>query len=143
MASFNRVIIAGNLTRDIELRYIQSGTAVADVSVAVNERRKKGDEYVDDVHFIDCTLWGRTAEVASEYLAKGSPVLFEGRLTQERWEKDGEKRSKIKITVEKLQMLGKGNGGGGSSSRSSSDDMSEPVGEPAAESGYDESTIPF
>ena len=114
MASFNRVILVGNLTRDPELRYIPSGTAVAEIGMAVNERVKRNDQWVDEVNFFDVTLWGRTAEVANQYLSKGSSVLIEGRLKYDTWEKDGQKRSKIKIIGEKMQMLtGGGNGGGG------------------------------
>ena len=76
MASFNRVILVGNLTRDVELRYTQSGTAVTEIGLAVNDRVKRNDEWVDETTFVDITLWGRTAEVASEYLAKGSSVLI-------------------------------------------------------------------
>src|SRR5437016_2341404 len=118
MASFNRVILVGNLTRDPELRYIPSGTAVTDVGVAVNDRVKRGDQWVDEATFVDVTLWGRTAEIANEYLSKGSPVLIEGRLKLDRWEKDGQKHSKLKVVGERLQMLGsregsRGGGGGG------------------------------
>ncbi|WP_442482075.1 single-stranded DNA-binding protein [Aeoliella sp. SH292] len=113
MASFNRVILIGNLTRDPELRYIPSGTAVSELGLAVNERVKKGDQWVDEANFFDVTLWGRTAEIANEYLSKGSSVLIEGRLKYETWEKDGQKRNKVKIIGEKMQMLGGGGGGGG------------------------------
>lgn len=107
MASFNRVILLGNVTRDVELRTIGSGTAVADVGLAVNDRFKnKHGEWVDEPTFVDVTLWGRTAEIASEYLSKGSPVMIEGRLKLETWEKDGQKRSKLKVVGEKLQLLG-------------------------------------
>ncbi len=111
MASFNRVILVGNLTRDVELRYTPGGTAVTDIGLAVNERVKKNDEWVDEVNFFDVTLWGRTAEVVSEYLSKGSPILIEGRLKYDTWEQDGQKRSKVKIVGERMQMLG-GRGGG-------------------------------
>ena len=106
MASFNRVILVGNLTRDPELRYIPSGTAVSDIGLAVNDRVKKGDQWVDEATFVDITLWGRTAEIANEYLSKGSPVLIEGRLKLDRWEKDGQKHSKLKVIGDKMQMLG-------------------------------------
>ena len=80
MASYNRVILLGNLTRDIELKYTQGGTAVTDVGLAVNERRKAANgEWVEETTFVDVTFWGRTAEVAGEYLGKGSPVFIEGR----------------------------------------------------------------
>ncbi len=123
MASYNRVILVGNLTRDPELRYIPSGTAVSDIGLAVNDRIKRGEQWVDEVTFVDITLWGRTAEIANEYLSKGSPVLIEGRLKLDRWEKDGQKHSKLKVVGDKLQMLGskgEGGGGGGSGGRSRS-----------------------
>jgi single-strand DNA-binding protein len=114
MASFNRVILVGNLTRDPELRYIPSGTAVSEIGLAVNDRVKKGDQWVDETTFVDITLWGRTAEVANEYLSKGSNILIEGRLKLDSWEKDGQKRSKLRVVADKMQMLGsRGEGGGG------------------------------
>lgn len=115
MASFNRVILMGNVTRDIELRYIASGTAVTDLGLAVNDRRKneKG-EWIEETTFVDVTLWGRTAEVAGEYLSKGSPVLIEGRLKLDTWEKDGKKNSKLRVVGERMQMLGNKGGGSGS-----------------------------
>jgi single-strand DNA-binding protein len=115
MASFNRVILVGNLTRDPELRYIPSGTAVSEIGLAVNDRVKKGDQWVDETTFVDITLWGRTAEVANEYLSKGSNILIEGRLKLDSWEKDGQKRSKLRVVADKMQMLGsRGEGAGGS-----------------------------
>lgn len=115
MASFNRVILLGNLTRDPELRYIPSGTAVCDIGLAVNDRRKNANgEWVDETTFVDVTLWARTAEVASEYLSKGSPILIEGRLKLDTWEKDGKKNSKLRVVGERMQMVGsKGGSGGG------------------------------
>ncbi|MHB8974749.1 MAG: single-stranded DNA-binding protein, partial [Pirellulaceae bacterium] len=90
MASFNRVILLGNLTRDVELKYTASQTAVTDVGLAVNDRRKTASgEWIDEPTFLDVTLWGRTAEIASQYLSKGSPVLIEGRLKLDMWESDG------------------------------------------------------
>jgi single-strand DNA-binding protein len=130
MASYNRVILVGNLTRDIELKYTPGGTAVTDIGMAVNDRRKSASgEWVDETTFVDVTLWGRTAEVASEYLGKGSPILVEGRLKLDTWETDGQKRSKLRVVCDRMQMLGGGAGGGGSSggggrSRSSSDEQS-------------------
>lgn len=113
MASFNRVILVGNLTRDPELRYIPSGTAVSEIGLAVNDRVKRNDQWVDEVTFVDVTLWGRTAEIANEYLTKGAPVLIEGRLKLDRWEKDGQKHSKLRVVGERMQMLGGREGGGG------------------------------
>ena len=114
MASFNKVILIGNLTRDVEVRYIGSGSAVADVSLAINESYKdKEGNKVDNTVFVDCTLWGKTAELAGQYLAKGKPVMFEGRLTMEKWDdkETGQKRSKMKVTVESMQFLGTPSGG--------------------------------
>ena len=127
MASFNRVILMGNLTRDIELKYTPSGTAVTDIGLAVNDRRKSASgEWVEETTFVDVTLWGRTAEVASEYLSKGSPVLIEGRLKLDTWETDGQKRSKLRVSGERMQMLGgRGGGGGGGGSRAPQRDESE------------------
>ncbi len=116
MASYNRVVLVGNLTRDIELKYTPSGLAVTDIGLAVNDRRKtQTGEWVDETTFVDITLWGRQAEVAGEYLSKGSSVLIEGRLKLDTWETDGQKRSKLRVVGEKMQMLGgRGGGGGGS-----------------------------
>src|SRR5262245_31249784 len=112
MASFNRVILMGNVTRDIEVKYLQSGTAVTEMGLAVNDRRKNQQtgEWIDEVTFVDVTLWGRTAEIAGEYLSKGSPVLIEGRLKLHTWEKDGQKHSKIRVVCENMRLLG-GRGG--------------------------------
>lgn len=118
MASFNRVILVGNLTRDVDVRYTPQGTAVTDIGLAVNDRIKKQGEWVDETTFVDVTMWSRTAEIAGEYLSKGSPVLIEGRLRYETWEQDGNKRSKLKVVCERMQMLGSrggGSGGGGQS----------------------------
>jgi single-strand DNA-binding protein len=120
MASFNRVILVGNVTRDIEIKYLQSGTAVADVGLAVNDRRKDGQtgQWIEETTFVDVVMWGRTAEVAGEYLSKGSSVLIEGRLKLDTWETDGQKRSKMRVVCERMQMLG-GKGGGGGRSQGS------------------------
>ena len=107
MASFNRVVLLGNVTRDPELRYISSGTAVTDIGLAVNDRRKTASgEWVEETTFVDVTLWGRTAEVAGEYVTKGSPILIEGRLKLDTWEKDGKKNSKLRVVGERMQLLG-------------------------------------
>jgi len=115
MASFNKVVLVGNVTRDPEVRYIQSGTAVTDLGLAVNDRRKTATgEWVEETTFVDVTLWGRTAEVAGEYVTKGSPLLIEGRLKLDTWEKDGKKNSKLRVVCERMQLLGaKGEGGRG------------------------------
>ena len=122
MASFNRVILMGNLTRDVELKYLQSGMAVTEVTLAVNDRRKdnKTGQWIDEVTFVDVTLWARTAEIAGEFLSKGSAVLIEGRLKLDQWETDGQKRSKLKVVCDNMRMVGSKGGGGGSGGRSSS-----------------------
>lgn len=112
MASFNRVVLVGNLTRDVEIRHIASGTAVAEIGLAVNEKVKKNGEWVEEPVFVDVTLWGRTAEVAAEYCGKGSNVLIEGKLRLQSWEKDGQKRSKLTVTADSFQMLGSRKSGG-------------------------------
>ena len=101
MASFNKVILMGNLTRDPEVRYTPSGTAVTDIGLAVNRYwfDKQANERREETTFVDVTLWGRQAEVAGEYLAKGRPVLIEGRLHLDSWDdrETGQKRSKLKV----------------------------------------------
>ena len=124
MASYNRVILIGNLTRDIELKYTASNLAVTDIGMAVNDKRKNAQgEWVEETTFVDVTLWGRTAEVASEYLSKGSPVFIEGRLKLDTWDdkQSGQKRSKLRVVGERLQLIGargQGGGGGGGGGRS-------------------------
>lgn len=137
MASFNRVILLGNITRDIEVKYLQSGMAVTEIGLAVNDRRKgQNGEWIEETTFVDITLWGRTAEVAGEYLSKGSPVLIEGRLKLDQWETDGQKRSKLRVVGERMQMLGsRGGAGGGRGQNQSFDDGGDygdaPSGPPA------------
>lgn len=119
MASYNHVTLVGNLTRDPELRYTPGGAAVCEFAVAVNRKWKSRDgDQKEEVGFFDVVTWGRTAEVAAEYLKKGRPVLVAGRLTQDRWEaQDGTRRSKVKVTAEQIQFLGAGRGSEGSSDR--------------------------
>ena len=108
MASYNRVVLVGNLTRDVELRFTNNQTPVTDIGLAVNDRVKRQGEWVDEATFVDITLWGRTAEIAAQYLSKGSPVLIEGRLKLDSWEQDGQKRSKLKVVGERMTLLGGG-----------------------------------
>lgn len=118
MASYNRVILVGNLTRDVELKYTSSGLAVTEIGMAVNDRRKNASgEWVEETTFVSVTLFGRTAEVAGEYLGKGSSVLIEGRLKYDAWESEGQKRSKLVVIGERMQMLGSRGGGGGGGGR--------------------------
>jgi single-strand DNA-binding protein len=121
MASFNRVILVGNVTRDIELRYTPGGTAVTEIGMAVNDRRKnQAGEWVEDTTFVDVTLWSRTAEIADQYLNKGSSILIEGRLKLDSWETDGQKRSKLRVVGERMQMLGGRSGSNESGGHSAS-----------------------
>ena len=120
MASFNKVIIMGNLTRDPQVRYTPNQTAVTDLGLAVNRTwyDKGSQQKREEVTFIDVTLWGRQAEVAGEYLSKGRSVLIEGRLRLDSWDdkETGQKRSKLKVVCENMTMVGGRNeqGGGGS-----------------------------
>ncbi|MDO4576001.1 MAG: single-stranded DNA-binding protein [Planctomycetia bacterium] len=107
MASYNRVVLVGNLTRDPDLRYTPTGTPVCEIGLAVNERRKSPDgEWVDETTFIDITLWQKTAETCSQYMQKGSQVLIEGRLKLDTWEQEGQKRSKLRVIGDRMVMLG-------------------------------------
>ncbi len=142
MASFNRVVLVGNLTRDVDVRRTNQGTSVTDLGLAVNERVKRNDEWVDEVNFFDITLWGRTAEIAGEYLVKGSSVLIEGRLRYETWtQDDGAKRSKVKVIGEKMQMLG-GKSGGGSGGPSAPKQGNSSVSEPSQPSYQQAASTP-
>lgn len=104
---YNKVILVGNLTRDVEIRYTQSGSALAKVGIATNRKFKSATgEMKDETMFVDLTFFGRTAEIANQYLKKGSKVLVEGRLILEQWvAQDGTKRSRHSVTVESMQML--------------------------------------
>ena len=106
MASFNKVMLMGNLTRDPELTDTASGTAMCRFGLAVNRKYKQGDEWKEDVCFVDITTWGNLADNCSKYIRKGSPVFVEGRLNLGTWEKDGEKRSKLDVVAIIVQFLG-------------------------------------
>ena len=114
MASFNKVVLVGNLTRTPELRHIPSGLAVTDISLAINDRRKSpSGEWIEEVSYVDVTLWGRWAEIVCQYTTKGSPLFVEGRLKQDKWESEGQTRSKLKVIGERTILMGGGNRGGG------------------------------
>ena len=124
MASVNKVILIGNCTRDPEVRYTPKGTAVADIGMAMNRYfSSDGGERREETTFVDVTLWGRQAEVAGEYLKKGRPVYIEGRLQMDSWDdkNTGQKRTKLKIVGEQMQLLGSREGGGGSGSQQRSE----------------------
>lgn len=109
MASYNRVILLGNLTRDPEMKYIPSGTAVTNFGLAMSERytdRQTGEQK-ENVCFVDVEAWGRQAEIASEYLSKGRPVFIEGALKFDSWEtEDGTRRNKLSVRAFRLQLIG-------------------------------------
>ena len=108
MASLNKVLLMGNLTRDPELTYTANGQAIAKFGIATNRKFKSGDGMKEEVTFVDCTAWTRTAEVICEHLHKGSPIFIEGRLTFSSWEdkNTGKNRSKLDVTVERFQFIG-------------------------------------
>ena len=116
MANVNKVMLLGNITRDLEVRYTPKGTAVCDLGMAVN-RVRTGDngEKIEEVTFVDVTLWGRQAELAGQYLAKGRSVFIEGRLQLDQWDdkQTGQKRQRLRVVGENMQFIG-GQGGGGS-----------------------------
>ena len=117
MANYNRVILIGNLTRDPEVKYLPSGSAVADISLAINRSftDKVTNERKDETTYVDVVLWARLAELAGEYLAKGRPVMIEGRLQLDTWDDKatGQKRSKLRVVGETMQFLGSPQGSGG------------------------------
>lgn len=105
MPSYNRVILVGHLTRDPELSSTDGGKAVCEVGLAVNERYRKEETWVEKVVFVDVTFWGKIAEVVKEYCHRGSPLLVEGKLQLDTWEKDGQKRSKLRVVAQQMRML--------------------------------------
>ncbi|HEU0274434.1 MAG TPA: single-stranded DNA-binding protein [Candidatus Udaeobacter sp.] len=114
MASFNKVILLGNLTRDPEVRYTPKGSAVCDLGLAVNRvYTTEGGERREEVTFVDVVLWARLAEIAGEYLKKGRPVFIEGRLQMDSWDdkQTGQKRTKLRVVGESMQLLGSRPGG--------------------------------
>lgn len=149
MASFNKVLLLGNLTRDPEVRYTPKGSAVADLGIAVNRQYTlENGEKREEVTFVDVTFWGRTAEVAGEYLKKGRPVFIEGRLQLDTWDdkQSGQKRSRLKVIGEMMQMLGSPRGGaGGPDEGNGPRQSSKPASAPksAAPAEPDEDEIPF
>lgn len=114
MADVNHVILIGRLTRDAELKYTSAGMAVCKFAIAVNKRRKNGEQWVDEANFFDIVLWGRAGESINQYLVKGKQVAVEGELHQNRWEQDGQSRSKVEINANNVQLLGGTGGSGGS-----------------------------
>jgi single-strand DNA-binding protein len=114
-ADINHVVLVGRLTRDAELKSIASGQAVCKFSIAVNRSRKNGEQWEDEPNFFDVVLWGRRGEALHQYLNKGKMVAVDGELRQDRWQQDGQNRSKVEIVANNIQLLGgnSGSGGGG------------------------------
>src|SRR4051812_6002949 len=138
MASFNKVILVGNLTRDPEVRYTPKGSAVCDLGMAVNRQYTLDNgEKREEVTYVDVTLWARLAEIAGEYLKKGRPVFIEGRLQLDTWDdkQSGQKRSKLRVIGETMQLLGSrpsGTSSGGGGSSDSGDEDRAPRGRASA-----------
>jgi single-strand DNA-binding protein len=161
MANLNKVMLMGNLTRDPEVRYTPKGTAVAELGLAINRvYSAENGEKREETTFVDVTLWGRTAEIAGEYLKKGRPVFIEGRLQLDSWDdkQTGQKRSKLKVVGEAMQLMGSrgggeggggGGGGGGGESHGSAPPKSAPAQAPKQKPPADpdlepeEDDIPF
>lgn len=140
MASVNKVILVGNCTRDPEVRYTPKGTAVADIGMAMNRYfSSDGGEKREETTFVDVTLWGRQAEVAGEYLKKGRPVYIEGRLQLDSWDdkNTGQKRTKLKVVGEQMQLLGSREGGGGSSPQQREENAQSNQSAPESSEGND------
>jgi single-strand DNA-binding protein len=140
MANFNKVILAGNLTRDPELRYTPKGTAVARITLAVNRTWKsESGESKEEVSFVDVDIWGRQAEVISQYMKKGRPLLVEGRLKQDTWEDKNtkQKQSKLKVVLESFSFIdsNRSEGGGGAAEAPRAARPAAAASAPAAESG--------
>lgn len=110
MVDVNHVVLLGRLTREAELKYTSSGQAVCKFSIAVNRRKKNGDQWEDEANFFDIVVWGRQGESLHPYLVKGKMVAVDGELRQDRWQQDGQNRSKVEIVANFLQLLGGGQG---------------------------------
>lgn len=136
MASFNEVLLMGNLTRDPELKFTQSGTALCKFGLAVNRKYKAGDEWKEDVCFVDITVWGKQGENCAQYLAKGRQVFLSGRLSFNQWEtEDGQKRSKLEVVANTVQFLGTKGG------NQEGQDMNDDAPKDTTRAGHDD--IPF
>jgi single-strand DNA-binding protein len=113
VADINSVVLVGRLTRNAELKYTNTGMPVSKISLAINKRRKKDEQWIDEVNYFDVTIWGKTAESLQPYLLKGKQIGVSGELRQSRWEQDGQSRSKVEVVATNVQLLGGGGGGKG------------------------------
>jgi single-strand DNA-binding protein len=153
-AGYNKVMLLGNLTRDVELRHTSGNQAVANIGLAVSRRWKSQEgEMREETTFVDCEAWGKTAETLSKYVSKGRPLFVEGRLKLDQWEKEGQKHSKIKVVIEDFRFVdskpggGEGGGGGGggySRPAPAGNQRPAPASAPSGGGGgMDEDDIPF
>ena len=151
MASLNKVFLIGNLTKDPEVRYTPSGSAVGDLRMAINRKFKTADgQAKEETCFVGVVVWGRQAETCGEYLRKGSPLMVEGRLQYQEWEKDGQKRNTLRVVAERVQFMGGSKSGefrdapGSESPKRSSGGSSGAPEEDVAEGApVDEDNLPF
>jgi single-strand DNA-binding protein len=151
MASFNKVILLGNLTRDPEVRYTPKGSAVCDLGLAVNRNYTLDNgEKREEVTFVDVVLWARLAEIAGEYLKKGRPVFIEGRLQMDSWDdkQTGQKRTKLRVVGETMQLIGGRPAGGATGDSQEAERSPRDAGKPASPasgtpSAPDDDEIPF
>lgn len=152
MASLNKVLLIGNLTRDPEVRYLPSGAAVGDLRLAVNRKYKtQQGEDKEEVCYVNVSVWGRQAETCGQYLSKGRPVLIEGRLRFEEWEKDGQKQNRLSVTAERVQFMGGGRGEGGGGMDRNDEDADQSASAPSRQTApparndeaVDDDDLPF
>jgi single-strand DNA-binding protein len=137
MADINHVTLIGRLTRDAELKYASNGFAIASFAIAVNRRRKNGDQWVEEASFFDINLFGKSAEALKQYLVKGKQVAIGGELRQDRWEQDGQSRSKVVVIANNVQLIG------GNSNNTQGATLQQAQGYSGAGSGDDFENIPF
>jgi single-strand DNA-binding protein len=146
MASFNKVILLGNLTRDPEVRYTPKGSAVCDLGIAVNRvYTTDSGEKREEVTYVDVVLWARLAEIAGEYLKKGRPVFIEGRLQMDTWDdkQTGQKRTRLRVVGESMQLLGGRPGGAGGAEAAGENRQTSAPPKPSAPAEPNEDEIPF
>ena len=139
MADINQVVLVGRLTRDAELKYTNTGTAVCKMSIAVNRRRKSNDEWINEASFFNIVLWGKIGEAISQYLVKGKQVGVVGELRQNKWEQDGQPRSRVEVVASNIQLLG----GRSDASKPEADADESAIPSPAKSKDDFEDDIPF
>jgi single-strand DNA-binding protein len=139
MSDINHVVLVGRLTRDAELKFTNSGLAIAKLSLAVNRRVKKEDSWQEEANFFDAVMMGKRAEALAQYLQKGKQIAVEGELRQDRWEQDGQRRSRVEIFVTNIQLLGSRTGA--PAQEPAAGEETPPQGAPTADNFDDD--IPF